>query len=618
TEELSPESTLQTIQFAGEDIPADSDGDADETPTVEAVTATEMGADWAAGSVTTPISLPDAVYTDRVEAVVSDMGDTNAGAISDEGDVDAGAVHDEGDKDEGAVSDEEPAADEIAVDSASEAESAPVTSDISADSINSLSTTPITVAHLDAAPVTSAIVEAEVDSEGAELVDSYTPPEPEVDEAAPGPLPEPLYVPSYVPIIPAEAVQPEEPEPDVTESEPVPSQEAALVEEEPKPVYTEPESLYVSELSTPTFVIESEPPPPNTEPIQYYVPVYTPAPIPAPEPQPQQEAQPEVLSFDELFSWTATDDSANTSSQPYTPPVEPLQEQAAAPQGGYYTPTPSREQPSTPYVPAPVEPEAVKEPEPTVFTFDYSASQADTAAMQSVDVPSWNPDDDVASTPAPLTTQSGGWSPTPRPQPTESAVYQSYSQSSGSTGPQPIPSVQPVQPAFPSPGQRPKPGTPEYEEMARKALEGRIGSTSPTTSQVNTSPLSTPLVSSTPAYGYGQDSQSYSAPTTPEPIQPVQPAFPPPGQRPKPGTPEYEEMARQAMQSRGVSGSPANTSPLGAMPQQTTPSYMPDPTPSPAPPPPVQPSGQRPKPGTPEYEEMARKALEERARQQGT
>lgn len=700
TEELPQAPTMQTVQFAGEDMPADSVDESGESR--EAVAVPEFG------SATTPISLLDATPTDSVAAAVSDEGDTDAGAVHDEGDLDKGAVHDEGDTDAGPVSDEGLATDDLAAAGASMLASAPVTTQISTDQVASLSTTPITVEHLDAAPVTSRITEAEVEPEPEY---SYTPPAPEssepvpfdwayipaasaakdeakpaiegystptpepaVEETAIEPVPEPLYVPSYVPVSPAEDVQPQEPAPDVTEDEPVPQDAAPAREEpaptftspepvyvpafdptpgpatditqpaqpepaydasplqvEPQPVYTQPEALYVPKLYTPTPtpspepVVESAPPPPPpppaTEPVQYYVPVYTPTPPPTPEPepqpQPQQEAQPEVLSFDELFSWTATEDNTSASSQPYTPPVEAQQDQAAPPQGGYYTPTPSWEQPSTPYVPAPPppDPEPVKEPEPTVFTFDASTRQTDTAAQQSTNVPSWNPDDDIASTPAPGSTQSGGWSPTPTPPPTESVVYQSYSQSSGSTGPQPIQQTPAVQSSFPPPGQRPKPGTPEYEEMARKALEGRLGGTPPSTAQANTSPLGAPPVSSTPAYGYRPDTQPYTTSTTPQSIQPVQPSFPPPGQRPKPGTPEYEEMARQAMQARGVSASSSNTSPLGAVPQQSTPSYTPDPTP--APPPPVQPSGPRPKPGTPEYEEMARKAMEERARQQG-
>jgi hypothetical protein len=207
--------------------------------------------------------------------------------------------------------------------------------------------------------------------------------------------------------------------------------------------------------------------------------------------------------------------------------------------------------------------------------------------------PSWKPGDEPATpaqNPQAFT-----------PEQSTTPVYQSYSQ-----GAPTVP--QPVQPAMPPSGQRPKPGTPEYEEMARRAMEEQLRGTS-ASAPADTSPLSTPqFTDTTSVYGYVPE-------PVPQPAPPVQPAMPPPGQRPKPGTPEYEEMARRAMDQRGVPS--ANTSPLGSVSQPAQPVYTPEPTPQPAPPvqPAMAPPGQRPKPGTPEYEEMARRAMEERQKQ---
>ncbi len=123
---------------------------------------------------------------------------------------------------------------------------------------------------------------------------------------------------------------------------------------------------------------------------------------------------------------------------------------------------------------------------------------------------------------------------------------------------------------------RPKPGTPEYEAMARAVLEqarsGNAGSPPPQPSS----------------------SQSALAPQPAEnqPPPPQAPSWIPGMPRPKPGTPEYEAMARAALGQRDVSLAPA-----------------PPPEPAQSP---VWTSGMpRPKPGTPEYEAMARAALEQ-------
>ncbi|HKP53922.1 MAG TPA: hypothetical protein VJ183_14880, partial [Chloroflexia bacterium] len=154
----------------------------------------------------------------------------------------------------------------------------------------------------------------------------------------------------------------------------------------------------------------------------------------------------------------------------------------------------------------------------------------------------------------------------------------------------PAPQAQPQQPQAqpswqPQPGQpRPKPGTPEYEEMARAALAQR---------GIGTGPLPSSPASSSQPY--------QSSPQQPQ----AQPAWQPqPGQpRPKPGTPEYEEMVRQALAQRGIS--------TGPLPSQS-PSQNQGPPASP-----YDSSQPRPKPGTPEYEEMVRQALNERRQREG-
>jgi hypothetical protein len=140
-----------------------------------------------------------------------------------------------------------------------------------------------------------------------------------------------------------------------------------------------------------------------------------------------------------------------------------------------------------------------------------------------------------------------------------------------------------AQPSWqPQPGQpRPKPGTPEYEEMVRAALAQR---------GIGTAPLPS-------------TSQPYQSPQQ----QPqAQPSWQPqPGQpRPKPGTPEYEEMVKQALAQRGISTGPLPAQPPPSQSQTTQAS-------------PFAPGQPRPKPGTPEYEEMVRQALNERRQREG-
>lgn len=162
----------------------------------------------------------------------------------------------------------------------------------------------------------------------------------------------------------------------------------------------------------------------------------------------------------------------------------------------------------------------------------------------------------------------------------------SYNPSTPASPQASAPTTQPQrQPATePQPDQpRPKPGTPEYDEMVRAALAHRGISTGPLPSK--------------PA----QASQPYQSPQQPQ-SQPAWQPQPDPGQpRPKPGTPEYDEMVKAALAQRGIS-----TGPLPSQPSsQGTQAQSYD-------------SGQpRPKPGTPEYEEMVRRALNERRQREG-
>jgi hypothetical protein len=313
------------------------------------------------------------------------------------------------------------------------------------------------------------------------------------------------------------------------------------------------------------------------------------------QPQPMQDApdgqqeEDAALSFSDLFSWSATDESKPGASEPA----------ASGEQGAYTTPVPSWQEDANAGTPAQPSPqESTGEPATTVFTYDSAATQQTSPQY---DAPSWRPDDEEQSSYRPVDgaptteqqSQQSAWTQPPTPTP---SVYQSYSP--GASTPSPV-----TTPDIPLSGQRPKPGTPEYEEMARKALEAKgISPTPPQGYTPRPGVTDTPATSSTPSTSSG------TAPVLP------------PGQRPKPGTPEYEEMARRAMEERlkqqgGAGAATSQPTPSqGYTPQAGEASYPP---PTPPVTPTVPPPGQRPKPGTPEYEEMARRALEERLRQQG-
>jgi hypothetical protein len=220
-------------------------------------------------------------------------------------------------------------------------------------------------------------------------------------------------------------------------------------------------------------------------------------------PQEAQAAQTGPLSFSDLFSWT-TDESQPGAYEPVASTPALQKNQALPAQPPWQEPNPTPTQPPQ---------EQASEPSPAILTYDSSSTQQEASTQY--DAPSWKPGDEDQSA-----SQQQVWTPPPTPTP---SIYQSYSPS-----PPPVqPQTAPTSPDLPPPGQRPKPGTPEYEEMARRALETRG-------------------VQPTPPQGYPlQGSQSgqvsYTPPSRQEaPPPPVTPSVPPPGQRPRPGTPEYE------------------------------------------------------------------------------
>ncbi len=176
---------------------------------------------------------------------------------------------------------------------------------------------------------------------------------------------------------------------------------------------------------------------------------------------------------------------------------------------------------------------------------------------------------------------------TPQQQQTPAQEEVSWQQFAQAGAPDPYatgvgPADQPNAEAWqPAPGMpRPQRGTPEYDAMVRAALAQRGVSYTPPTSTPQAQPQQQP-----------QAQPSWQS-------QPDQP-------RPKPGTPEYEEMVRAALAQRGI-----GTAPLSSPPSQPyqSPQQQPQAQPSWQP----QPGQPRPKPGTPEYEEMVRQALAQR------
>jgi hypothetical protein len=218
------------------------------------------------------------------------------------------------------------------------------------------------------------------------------------------------------------------------------------------------------------------------------------------------------------------------------------------------------------------------------------------------------------------------------PEPSRSMIYQSYSPSTSEPGTS-EPAVTPPSATFApvtSATERSSPGTPEYEKMAQQAMEEQLKSAlpNPTASPPSDASVLSLTDSPTSTSPFGYSSERPASPSFP-PVPPVQsaPVPMPIGERPKPGTPEYEEMARRAMEEqermRQSGNDTTQASQSANYSQQTSPlTYQPPQAQAPASPaaPPVQtpnPSySERPKPGTPEYEEMARRAMEERQRQQ--
>ncbi len=245
------------------------------------------------------------------------------------------------------------------------------------------------------------------------------------------------------------------------------------------------------------------------------------------------------------------------------------------------------------------EPELVTDTVPLEAVDSRMLEQATTAQAEEDPLPSWSPNaDDDRSLPswqpgAAKDTGPSVWSAPPErsPSPPPPQAWSASETSEASTGYGTSASGQTsgtpwiYDPSKP----RPKPGTPEYEEMVRQAMTAQghtPGKTQETPGQA-TFPDPTPAQMSS--------MQPYSPPTYNDPSKP----------RPKPGTPEYEEMVRQAMNQ-----SVRDTGPLG-----NAPGYDTGPLPEVPPSPPTSTAGaSKPKPGTLEYEEMVRRAMEEMKR----
>ncbi len=246
------------------------------------------------------------------------------------------------------------------------------------------------------------------------------------------------------------------------------------------------------------------------------------------------------------------------------------------------------------------EPELVTDTVPLEVADSMTLEQATTARTEDDPLPSWSPDadDDGRSLPswqpdAEKDTGPSVWSaPAERSQsPPPQQVWSASETSEASTGYEASTSGQTsgtpwiYDPSKP----RPKPGTPEYEEMVRQAMTAQghtPGKTQETSGQAT-------FPDATPAQMFS--TQPSSLPTYNDPSKP----------RPKPGTPEYEEMVKEAMNQRL-----RNTGPLG-----NAPGYDTGPLPEEPPSPPTSSAGaSKPKPGTPEYEEMVRRAMEEMKR----
>ena len=468
--------------------------------------------------------------------------------------------------------------------------------------------------------------------------------------------------PTYAPPAPVKAVQAPEQEPVLPVETPTGSQVAAPVEtpveapvetqvsvpiEKPVEASIEEAPPYVSEQTLPE---PFQPPSAEVTAIQEVVPVeaagveqiaedYQPQavvtesveqaeealPTPAPVEEPFTQPPPPAQNADGSLDLSAFFDQIeiDTSERPIPKPFVAATEQApveAPPEATAPAETPVQAETATPARPQTVMPITItpnSSSQPTlgggVSPYDANAWQAFSGmgggsgkANQQQQPPpqeqvSWQ---QFAQTGAPdpyatgvgPTEQPGeqAWQPDsgmPRPQrgtPEYDAMVRAalaqrgVSYTSPASTPQAQPQQQPqAQPSWqPQPGQpRPKPGTPEYDEMVRAALAQR---------GIGTGPLSS------------QPSQPYQSP---QPQAQSQAGWQPGQPRPQPGTPEYDEMVRQALAQRGISTGPLSSPPSSQGQSSQASSY--------------DSNKPRPKPGTPEYEEMVRQALNERREREG-
>jgi|GEM_PF-3916229 len=361
--------------------------------------------------------------------------------------------------------------------------------------------------------------------------------------------------------------------------------------------------------------------------------------VPAPSPQPTQadehdlaalfadmeveaEPAPEEPLFEDPFKVAQLDDegtlrgpvietippaqASRAEPEPQFPPdpfESPTQAPAAAQQDPVAWPEPAFNQPSEPARSGPVYTTAYHgaTPPPPV-SWEQAAGLQPGAPRPKPGTPEYE-----AMVQAALAARSGATPPAPTPGQATPAPQPYQAGPLPQQPPTPTPAPQPAAPAWDPSKPRPKPGTPEYEAMVQAALAARSGATPPAAAPApaQATPPGTPTFN-----------DPYQPPTpTPAPATPAAPAWDPSKPRPKPGTPEYEAMVQAILaQQRGASAanqpqaSPHQTGPL---PQQPPAPSTPTPPATPAAPA-WDPSKPRPKPGTPEYEEMVQAALRAR------
>lgn len=234
---------------------------------------------------------------------------------------------------------------------------------------------------------------------------------------------------------------------------------------------------------------------------------------------------------------------------------------------------------------------------------EAGATQAGQDNLQ--DMHAWKPGDDLpdqANTPLP---------PQEQAVPNGTIYYSQAVQPMSAQQGQAAPAFQgTVQPSALGPAStwdpsrpRPNPGTPEYDELARQAFASRGGN--PQAPQVQ--PWQSQQSQQSPPFQQPQPQPAYNSYQQPAGNQTGPPSSLP---KPQPGTPEYEEMARQAFAYRSTH--PGAASPqTGPLPQQPQAQQTQQPvTPGP------DPNAPKPKPGTPEYEALVRQALAQKFNKQ--